>query len=163
MNSQSGIATMDTRPQVHQRGFTLIEHLSALAILSILMMMAIPTYKDYRTRGKISEGISIVSIVLSQVEETYQITGVWPENNSTAGVDDPANFNTMWVNEIVVEHDTNDKTQIRVVYNNTNISGVGLDDDIIFKPIVGRASTKWDCTGGTIATYYRPARCRVSG
>ncbi len=154
---------MDIRPQVHQRGFTLIELLSALSILSILMMMAIPTYKDYRTRGKISEGISIVSIVLSKVEETYQITGVWPENNSTAGVDDPTDFNTKWVNEIVIEHDADDKTQIRVVYNNATISGVGFDDDIIFRPVGMGGSTKWDCTGGTIATYYRPARCRPSG
>ena len=154
---------MDNGLHIHQRGFTLLELLSSLAIVSIIMMMAIPTYKDYKTRGKISEGIYMVDQVLLRVGETYQTSGAWPDTNSKAGLNGPADFATRWINEIVVEHDVEDRTQIRVVYNNATISGIGLDDDIIFKPVGAGGSTIWDCSKGTIPTYYRPARCRVSG
>ena len=156
------MTAMNTALQIHQRGFTLIELLSTLAILSIVMVMAIPTYNDYKTRAKISDGISMVGEVLLRVSETYQMSGIWPNTNSKAGVAESSDFATKWVNKIVVEHDASDKTQIRVVYNNATIRGIALDDDIIFKPIEGGGNTRWDCIGGTIATYYRPRNCRVS-
>ncbi|GEM_PF-1069282 len=158
----SGMAAMDTKLQINQRGFTLIELLVALAILSIVMVMAIPSYKDYKTRSRISEGISLVDEVLSKVAEIYMTSGVWPENNGEAGLNEPADFATTWVSEIVVEYDADDKSQIRIVYNNATVGGVGLDDDIIFKPILRGGSTVWDCTGGRVAVYYRPGRCRNS-
>ena len=63
---------MNTGLQIHQRGFTLLELLSALAILSITLVMAIPTYKDFKTHSKILEGINMVDAVLLSVGETYQ-------------------------------------------------------------------------------------------
>lgn len=151
-----------TKVPMDQDGFTLLELLSAIAIVSILMLIAIPVYSDYRSRAKVSEGLYLVGKVLSNVEETYRETGSWPEDNKSAGVAEPGAFSTKWVSAIVVEHDTDEKTQIRVVYNASSIGGLQPNDDIIFKPTMNFGHTVWDCTDGAIKPYFRPNRCKSS-
>lgn len=127
------------------------------------MVIAVPIFSEYRTRAKISEGVHIVANVLLNVEETYRETGSWPDSNDSAGIAEPAEFATQWVNEIVVEHDNDDKARIRIVYNYATVGGgIQPNDDIIFKPIAVSGRTNWDCTDGAIASYYRPQRCRAS-
>lgn len=54
------------------RGFTLIEVLITVAIVGILAAVAIPSYNDYVTRGKIPEATSILSNRRVQAEQYFQ-------------------------------------------------------------------------------------------
>lgn len=54
-----------------QRGFTLLELMIVVAIVGILSMIALPSYNDYITRGKIQEATSQLSDLRVKMEQYY--------------------------------------------------------------------------------------------
>ncbi|ELV08126.1 Fimbrial protein [Wohlfahrtiimonas chitiniclastica SH04] len=71
-----------------QKGFTLIELMIVVAIIGILSMFALPAYQDYTKRTYVSEGLALASGAKMQVTEAFASTGVWPTENSEAGLGD---------------------------------------------------------------------------
>ena len=55
-----------------QAGFTLLELMIAIAIIGILTAVALPAYKDYILRGKISEAFAQLSSYQLRMEQYYQ-------------------------------------------------------------------------------------------
>ncbi len=55
-----------------QRGFTLIELMIVVAIIGILSTIAIPSYQDYVTRGRLTEVTSALSDGRIRMEQAYQ-------------------------------------------------------------------------------------------
>jgi type IV pilus assembly protein PilE len=53
------------------RGFTLIEILVAITIIGILVAIALPNYRDYVLRGKITEATSTLSDLRLRAEKFY--------------------------------------------------------------------------------------------
>ena len=53
-------------------GFTLIELLVAVAIVGILTAIALPSYRDYVTRGKLAEAFQLLSSQRVKMEQYYQ-------------------------------------------------------------------------------------------
>ncbi|MDR0378642.1 MAG: prepilin-type N-terminal cleavage/methylation domain-containing protein [Candidatus Accumulibacter sp.] len=53
-------------------GFTLIEIMVVVVIVAILSAIAVPTYKDYVIRSKITQAISGLSAVQVRMEQCYQ-------------------------------------------------------------------------------------------
>lgn len=56
----------------HVRGFTLIEVMITVVIISILAAVALPAYTDYVTRGKIPEATNGLASMRIQLEQYYQ-------------------------------------------------------------------------------------------
>lgn len=54
------------------RGFTLIELMIVVAIISILVAIAIPNYNDYVTRSKITEAVGTLSDLRVRMEQYFQ-------------------------------------------------------------------------------------------
>lgn len=73
-----------------QLGFTLIELMIAIAIVAILAAIALPSYLDYTTRAKVSEGIVILDGMKLKVEETFYVDGWVSEENLPTAVMIPA-------------------------------------------------------------------------
>jgi len=67
-----------------QQGFTLIELMIVVVAIAILAAVAIPSYTDYVTRGKLVEGTSALSDGRVKMEQFFQ------DNRTYAGGPAPA-------------------------------------------------------------------------
>ncbi|HEZ5927912.1 TPA: pilin [Neisseria meningitidis] len=85
-----------------QKGFTLIELMIVIAIVGILAAVALPAYQDYTARAQVSEAILLAEGQKSAVTEYYLNHGIWPANNSSAGVATSANIKGKYVKEVTV-------------------------------------------------------------
>ncbi|HFC5131864.1 TPA: pilin, partial [Neisseria gonorrhoeae] len=88
-----------------QKGFTLIELMIVIAIVGILAAVALPAYQDYTARAQVSEAILLAEGQKSAVTEYYLNHGIWPKDNTSAGVASPAsNIKGKYVKEVKVEN-----------------------------------------------------------
>lgn len=55
-----------------QKGFTLVELMIVVVVISILAAVGIPSYRDYVTRGKLVEGTSTLSDARIKMEQYFQ-------------------------------------------------------------------------------------------
>src|SRR5689334_13230724 len=63
-------------------GFTLVEVMIVVAIISILASVALPAYQNYSLRAKVSEAILALSVCRTTVTELYQGGGTAPGMNN---------------------------------------------------------------------------------
>ena len=130
----------------------------ALSIVSILAMVAVPTYLDYVVRARISEGFSLVEPVKGMVVEFYETNGSWPNSNAAAAVRPPASFQTDYVDNISIAGTATGAT-ITVTYR---ILALGANNTIIFTPSdIAGSRINWSCKGGTVINKFRPPACRI--
>jgi type IV pilus assembly protein PilA len=143
-------------PMQTQRGFTLIELMIVIAILGILLAIAIPAYSDYTVRTRISEGLNLATAGKTQVSETRLSTGLFPGNNPAAGMS-----NTI-TSTYVADLQVSGAGIITITFNTAAgaIPEVAGADTIIMTPTFATNTVQWNCTGGTVAARFRPARCR---
>jgi len=64
-----------------QQGFTLVELMIVVAIVAILSAVAVPSYTDYVTRGRLTEAFSSLGGAQTAAEQ------FWSNNRSYAGFD----------------------------------------------------------------------------
>ena len=138
-------------------GFTLLEILISLSIISILAVIAVPIYLDYEVQARITEGFVVADPVKNMVMEYYETNGTWPGSNAAAALDAPASFKTNYVDAISVVGNAGGSA-ITITYS---IPALGANNTIILTPNnVAGNFVKWSCQQGTVANKFRPASCR---
>ncbi|HEZ5560582.1 TPA: pilin [Neisseria meningitidis] len=85
-----------------QKGFTLIELMIVIAIVGILAAVALPAYQDYTARAQVSEAILLAEGQKSAVTEYYLNHGIWPGDNSDAGVASASDIKGKYVQKVEV-------------------------------------------------------------
>ncbi|ENV5472880.1 pilin [Neisseria gonorrhoeae] len=87
-----------------QKGFTLIELMIVIAIVGILAAVALPAYQDYTARAQVSEAILLAEGQKSAVTEYYLNNGIWPKDNTSAGVASSDKIKGKYVKEVEVKN-----------------------------------------------------------
>ncbi|MBW3891516.1 pilin [Neisseria meningitidis] len=158
-----------------QKGFTLIELMIVIAIVGILAAVALPAYQDYTARAQVSEAILLAEGQKSAVTEYYLNHGIWPANNSSAGVaSTPSDIKGKYVEKVEV---ANGVITAQMASSNVNNEIKGKKLSLWAKRQDG--SVKWFCgqpvtrdapnasadavnkvTGNEIDTKHLPSTCR---
>jgi type IV pilus assembly protein PilE len=68
----------------HQRGFTLIEILIAIAIVSILASLAMPSYTAYIQRSRVPAGLDALQSYFTRMEQRFQDSGSYANGTACA-------------------------------------------------------------------------------
>ncbi|MBH6069846.1 pilin [Neisseria meningitidis] len=87
-----------------QKGFTLIELMIVIAIVGILAAVALPAYQDYTARAQVSEAILLAEGQKSAVTEYYLNHGIWPGDNTSAGVATSTDIKGKYVKSVEVKN-----------------------------------------------------------
>ena len=72
-----------------QKGFSLIELMITVGILSTLLTLAVPSYNNYVVRAKVTEGLSMMSGSKANIASFYSAKGRLPANFSELGFGEP--------------------------------------------------------------------------
>ena len=66
-------------------GFTIIELMIVVGIIGVIASIAIPIYRDYLTRAKVSEAMNLLGGLKNPMVEYYHDRGGWPAVTSLGG------------------------------------------------------------------------------
>ncbi len=139
-----------------QQGFTLLELLTVVAVISILLVVSLPIYFDYNTRAKVSEGVVLMGEFKTRVTETYYAEGAFPTDNEEAGMGEPADYATDKISRISI----GTGGVITVEYD---LDTLGTDNRLEFQPTVSDIGVEWSCLPAAaqgVDNRYIPSECR---
>ena len=132
-----------------QKGFTLIELMIVVAIIGILAAVALPAYKDYTVRAKVTELILAASSGKTEVAEFFQTNSALPAAASLVLTYAPTQYVSTTIQSAGI-------ITVTATALEPAISGLTIT---LTPTSVGNGVLTWSCSG-TIATNYRPASCK---
>jgi prepilin-type N-terminal cleavage/methylation domain-containing protein len=131
---------------LNKKGFTLIELLIVMAIIAVLASIAIPIYRVYYEKAKLTEVINSMGTVASSLQHYYQDCGNFPSINGGVAIK-----NTLGVGVLLGDRITN--MQIlngTIIATLNNISPKIDGEQIMLVPDTtgGGINWSWDATPG---------------
>lgn len=150
-----------SRPS-QQGGFTIIELMIVVAIVSILSVIALPAYQDYTVRSKVSEGMNLVAEAKTSVSARYYSSNVMPSTNFEAGLSEPDTYDEF---DFVKSLEVSSIPVKGTIVLTLKIPNSGANDkQLQLVPSTATGKIVWTCepVAGALGVYTKhvPANCR---
>jgi type IV pilus assembly protein PilA len=147
-----------------EKGFTVIELMIVVTIVSILAVIAMPAYVEYATRSKVSEAMGFMGEAKTSVSEYFYTNNQqWPVTNYDAGLadaDDYDNFDFVRRLEVTALP-TAGTISVTLDLPNTPADNKQLQ----LVPSTSSGTIEWKCQPAPapdgLASKYSPANCRI--
>lgn len=138
-----------------QHGFTLIELMSVVAIIGLLAAAAIPAYRDYIVRTRISEIMQVLAEMHIDVNEGYAVT-------HAVRLSDDASFSAKLtrMDNVSLATVTNTPTEVQV---SVTIEKTGSDADgktLRVRYIAAGDKVDMLCEAGSVPIQFLAVACR---
>ena len=144
-------------------GFTVLELMIVIAIISILAALAVPAYQDYTIRTRVSEGLSVAASAKIAVEESCQ-------SDSNINIQSQTGY-TFSASEFVSSVNFLGNCNIMVIAIRTQNTGAATDPRLwLYRPsrlggtrffsVSLEQTQSWTCFGWPSAQHL-PSSCRL--
>ncbi len=146
---------MRHRRQDDQKGLTLLELMITVAVIGILAVIAVPAYRDYVIRARVSEALMMASAQKIAVVESYASNGlanVTADSTESQVVENPS----LYVAGIEVEDGG------RIIMRTRN-TGAVINPVLALAPNEVGDALSWNCELLEGLPTHVPARCRGAG
>jgi type IV pilus assembly protein PilA len=147
-----------------QSGFTIIELMMVIAIVSILATIALAAYSNFTIRSKVAEGLGFASEAKTAVTSYYAGNNKFPFDNNAAGLPPATSYGQYdHIDSLEVEND-GDSTGTGVITVTIGIPGLGAQNQLQLVPTIQSGSLTWVCRPAPppngIDTARAPSSCR---
>lgn len=139
-----------------QRGFSLIELIIVLTIISVIALVAIPLYQRYDVKVKIGVGINLIKPLRYATNDYYIDGGEWPQTTGeTAGIPH-SKTKPDYITSIELDR-VGESNVITIIFD---IPALGNNNTLIYYTKLTIGHVSWHCDRGTILNKFRPSACK---
>lgn len=112
-------------------GFTLMEVMVALAILSILLLIAVPSTGDSVIRKKVDNAIPLADVVKKPIEDEWKAVGSLSKDNANIGLPAPDKIVNEMIKSVAVENGA-----IHMTFGNISAPPALKDKTLTLRPAI---------------------------
>ena len=167
-NSQSGERGTSMGRHGRQEGFTIIEVMIVVAIIGILAAVAMPAFRDYSARAKVTEALVQLTNCRNTIQEVYMSGGSLPGVDSWGcEAENPSKFveRISTTNEGVVKVTMSSGVgDLRIAFHDVTMAPMNSSGQVMSDLDVGSPVRQWRCGSPTDGTdlnpNFLPSSCR---
>lgn len=139
-----------------QRGFTLIELMIVVAVISVLAAVALPQYQTYMVKSRLAEATIDLDASKIALAEAFSINGNSFPATANAPIPTSAPSNATYVSSIAYNSTNTNVASVVVGLTNTGSSNVDGQFLGIFGTGQNDGTVSWQCGTAAVATATAP-------